>query len=298
MEIEQKLNHTSLRIFSSKKLIVFSKPKVATRFLNLVFKGDGRDSHESYAISRNLELISANPIIGLDDNQTEFSKIIDIKKNKKEIIFLYRNPLDRFITGVVQYSINQLLLSQHWGILLLDNPNEFTTPLPILLDGVRTYLLGITLNKKYGDNYDEDLIKSEVVLLSEKLINRLDKYLSMVEIPDDVHTENYLSFYDDFIQSGKFDLNKITLINIGDKKNNLSKILNTYDSELSIKISDDNNSEKKLSTSNTKGFSKKILTDAINSNKMLLEKIHRYVEIDTLFYNRFETSELNILHKK
>jgi len=298
MEIEQKLNHTSLRIFSSKKLIVFSKPKIATRFLNLVFRGDGRPSHESYVISRNLELISANTIIGLDDDQTEFSKIIDIKKNKKEIIFLYRNPLDRFITGVVQYSINQLLLSQHWGILLLDNPNEFTTPLPILLDGVKTYLLGLTLNKKYGDNYDEDLIKSEVVLLSEKLINRLDKYLSMVEIPDDVHTENYLSFYDDFIQSGKFDLNKITLINIGDKKNNLSKILNTYDSELSIKISDDNNSEKKLSTSNTKGFSKKILTDAINSNKMLLEKIHRYVEIDTLFYNRFETSELNILHKK
>src|SRR6056300_822232 len=90
---------STLRLFESEKLVVFSKPKVATRFLeSMPFDDITGGVHFNW--DSNICYNDCTPKVnhGYEDI---FSK----SKNKKDIIFLYRNPRERFITGFIQSTV-------------------------------------------------------------------------------------------------------------------------------------------------------------------------------------------------
>jgi len=289
--------NTSVRIFNSNKIIVFTKQKVASRFLEEVMYF-GKTNNSSYTISENLKLDSSTTEIGIGDNIISYNDIFNIKKNKKEIILLYRNPMNRFITGLLQHTlVNKLTDGTGANLsLIIDDIYKYKTPLDILSYKVNEYLFGIPdkshpLNSAI--NLDTDIVKKETEELSIFILNRLCSVIDIHPIFYDAHTENFLARWNDIITSKTVDLSKVTLINIDDTRNNLEDIFKSIEPELNYK-----NSNIKRDTSNGRAHAKKILEKIIKENPRLNKKIKSFIEIDSYFYTKFEKSNLNILNKK
>jgi len=291
--MEIKDNYNDFKIYSTKKLIIFSKPKVATRFLSALLNVD--EDSSKFSFSDNLEINTkfqkSSSKVGTGDTRISYYDIFDKNKNKKEIILLYRDPYQRFITGLLQGTIWDIFHRPPAFSLLLDNFTEYKTPIDILIaisyrniykhDGIyRGLLNSITIT-------DEMITDSNEFI--DRLLNRLCTYYTIAPFPDDVHILNYLHIYNTIINSSNIDANKITLINIDDTNTDLHTILTSMDDTIIPRTNIDINSN---------GSVKKRLKLILEKNIILRDKVYKHLQMDYYFYNLFENSKLNILNKK
>lgn len=303
MEIK---TNTQFKIFTSEKVIVFSKQKVATRYLYNRFYytpigiGD-KDESQSFTITDDLSLINGDDlIVGYGDTKIMYSEIFDIHTNKKDIILIYRNPLDRFVTGVLQYTLKSLN-TKNFSIAF-DTEPVYKTKFDILFKLSQEYLFGnvsgfVNEHKLVKEKMSPelfDIAMKEVVSFSELIIHRICTFLKYVTIPEDSHTENYLWCYNSIINDSRIDNNKLLLVNLTDSENSLSSILDSY---LPNYESHENFRGTREQTSNSSGQAKSMLLDYIKKDKELYTKVKDYIKIDEYFYNLFEKSNLNILNK-
>lgn len=293
--------HVDLKIYSSDKLIVFSKPKVGTRFLMQLFYGKNpKIPEQPFKINYNLELKSSDSTIGHESAKfkpMDYSDVFDIKKNKKNIVLIYRNPYKRLLTGLVQSIIYDGMMNHMNKMLplMFDNPLKFNTPIDKLFQYTSNSLFKENTWSNINSLMDDDLLKTvnkDIDLLTSEILHRMITYISFVGIPNDVHLENYLSIYNSILSSNRVDNSKITLINIDDKLNNLGDLLTSYDYDLSPNL--------EYATKNVSS-NKKVVELLLNHPSSQYDffnmQVEKHIEIDNYFYNLFEKSNLNILNK-
>lgn len=280
------LSHTdklNLRFYESDKLIVLTKAKVASRTCDEYFNTNS--SYVSDDTDIDLEYIGGNyiPTLGKSapDLNDRYTKLNDIKKNKKDILLLYRNPLNRLLSGIIQDNIVEPLNNPNFLVrdIIRNNCTNSIYDISKLLKMLLNGNLNNTNNKLRAD---ADLVIRHLI---KTLVNDINISLSLEQT---VHIEPYLHTYDYFINE-KFDRIKVSLINIDNEKNNLNNILSNY--EL---INLNNPTLFKHSNS----YLVKSFIQYIDLNNIDMSKIfHKYLYAEQYFYNKFEKSELNILNK-
>lgn len=282
----QNLLHTdklNLRFYETDKLIVLTKAKVASRTCDEYFSTTSDYISDESDID--LEDIDGNympPLSKLSERLNDrFTKLTDIKKNKKDILLLYRNPLNRLLSGIIQDNIIEHLNRPNFLVRDIIRNNCTSSIYDV------SNLLKAAINGNLGDN--NNTLRVDVDLVIEQLIKTLVKDINIdFNLEKTVHIESYLHVYDYFINE-KFDGVKVSLINIDNKKNDLNNILSKY--EL---INLNNPTLFKHSNS----YLVNSFIRYIDSNNINLSKIfHKYLYAEKYFYNKFEKSKLNILNK-
>ena len=115
----------SLRFFSSDKLILITSNKVASRYCSLFFENGGVNNYGaqidvdydfnlvSYNLAHNYNsLYTLKDTIAITNLQKEWSDFLN-KKNKKDVLFLYRDQGERTISGIVQEFLLVITDLQH-----------------------------------------------------------------------------------------------------------------------------------------------------------------------------------------
>lgn len=284
--MSENLLHTdklNLRFYESDKLIVLTKAKVASRTCDEYFSTTS--SYVSDDTDIDLEDIDGNyiPTLGKpsSDLNDRYTKLTDIKKNKKDILLLYRNPLNRLLSGIIQDNIIEHLNNPNFLVRDIIR-NKCTNSIYDISKLLRMLLNGNLNNTNNKLRSDADLVIRHLI---KTLVNDINISLSLEQT---VHIEPYLHVYDYFINE-KFDRIKVSLINIDNEKNDLNNILSKY--EL---INLNNPTLFKHSNS----YLVKSFIQYIDSNNINMSKIfHKYLYAEQYFYNKFEKSELNILNK-
>ena len=257
---------THLRIFDAPKCGIVTKEKVATRFVSK-FIYDKPDYKSMF--DNDLQLFHDNTFFTKND---DIKNLFDIKQNKKEVLVLYRNPVNRLITGIIQDHIISLAgdVSQ---LYLLNDDSSYTND---FISDFSKALYTNTVDMKYYD----------ILLL---IINKLIKYIQYNGITHTVHTENYLPMMSDFVLNN-IDNVKIHFINIDNKNNKLIELLVYYSGKLATNY----NTEGTTSSS----FISNMFKNLIKNNEIINNMFKTYLSSELYYYNKFEKSELNVLNIK
>lgn len=266
----------NLRIFETEKLVVLTKQKVASRFLE---SGNWDRMHSGINLTWEGDIVDSN------NNILNQYDVFLKEKNNKNIILLYRNPYERFISGLIQTTILSYLDNPMVIIMLPDVVGEykqFENRINLLVFGCKCI---INTDEIPNDSeYDSNILYNESIKLLNILTTSVIKTIIEFNIPHEIHFDNYLMVYNSLINY-KFDSNKVTLVNIDDGRNELSNLLKNY---ITIDKHEPRHSNNVL---------KEIFKQQILDNKIILERIKDYIRIDSYFYNQFEKSKLNILNK-
>lgn len=266
MKIEPK--KIQLILATNEKSYVITKEKVASRFI------------ESLYTDISSILITSELDIEYLENNKNFQNLIDAKNNKKDIIFLYRHPYNRFISGVIQNTVIELFTNIYRKYMLIPyikkyniDINELISELSFSNDSSKMKQIEEMMNiQKYKSFFTE--IITDYILWSV--------YTQSNSNP---HIDNYLISYDFFIKSNKIDTNKLCLINIDNTKNDLNKIFKNY-----------TDSRKHDGTFSNKIYFN-LVENIINKNNIIKNYINNLINIDLYFYNQMEKSKYNILNK-
>lgn len=273
----------NLRFYETDKLIVLTKSKVASRTCDEYFSTTSNYvSHESDIDLEDMDgnYIPTFPKLSPDLND-RYTKLTDIKKNKKDILLLYRNPLNRLLSGIIQDNIIEHLNNPNFLIRDIIR-NNCTNSIYDVSNSLKAAINGNLNNINNELKVDADLVIGQLI---KTLVNDIIINLSLEQT---VHIEPYLHVYDYFINE-KFDGVKVSLINIDNEQNDLNNILSKY--EL---INLNNPTLFKHSNS----YLVKSFIQYIDLNKINLREIfHKYLYAEQYFYNKFEKSKLNILNK-
>lgn len=219
--------------FSSQKLILITFNKGASRYTSDFFANDMEavvQFTDEFDINGCSIIQSPNP-----DSKTTFSKkdiikewnsVLD-KTCTKDVIFLYRNPYKRLISGIIQ-EFGSTLSSGNTG----NDHDQFNFPLKAILQSYtqseETYQFiqkhrGSFINK-INDKLDRNIVNN--------ITNVFKKYLhefSKTSIVNTNHTYLYFSYLHYFINSDKIDTNKIKIIDLDNMPISLEEIYNTYE---------------------------------------------------------------------
>lgn len=274
----------NLRIFETDKLVVLTKQKVASRFLE---SGNWNEMYSGINVTWEGDIVATNhnDIVDSNNNILNQYDVFLKEKNNKNIILLYRNPYERFLSGLIQTTILSYLDNPMVLMMLPDVVSEyklFKNRINLLVFGCKS-IISIT-NIPNDSEYDSNILYDESIKLLNILTAGVIKTIVEFNIPHEIHFDNYLMVYNSLINY-KFDSNKVTLVNIDDSRNELSNVLKNY---ITIDKHESHHSNTVL---------KEILKHHISDNKIILERIKDYIRIDSYFYNQFEKSKLNILNK-
>lgn len=157
-------------------------------------------------------------IYNLYSNSNEFLNYCGVKnynelffENKKDIIFLIRNPLQRFFSGVIQI-LYHTLHSISDDVNLRKDINFYTG----LTDSDLNKLSEILVNTNPSEKSIFQFQKNEITLLVSFLIEKKWDLLFQ-----DIHTQNYLFHFVEWIHH-IHDKNKIKIIDLKDCRSNKS----------------------------------------------------------------------------
>jgi len=151
-------------------------------------------------------------------NSIEFLKYCEVTnynelffKNKKDIIFLVRNPIHRFFSGVIQI-LHMILFDIEINKNILQEINFYTG---LDVDDLKN-VQKIISEPDITENILFNLKKNEIQLLISFLI---EKQWNLIF--QDIHTQNYLFNYVEWIYNIK-DKSKIKIIDLKDCRSNKS----------------------------------------------------------------------------
>jgi hypothetical protein len=260
-----------LFLYQSNDITVITKAKVASRYMSELF------------------MSSENPYIYIDSNinnyengnQKYFQKLNLLLKDKSnnDVYFLYRNPLKRFYSGLIEdtlriYDYNTIFENYH---------------LNYLIDRYSINLYELQLNLGKGD-YNFFIENQNYINFTKDIIkNWIEWHLKIKPIYTD-HTEPYMDIIYSF--SNKLKNSNIFFINIDDNRNNLENIFKKYNS-LYLR---DNAIDDQKSLSHSKFYN--FLENIFNENDEYSKFKNTFLSIDNLFYELLESNDLNILKKQ
>lgn len=261
------------RVWNTKKVIIISNPKIASSFLDrTIYENESEKIENIFTFQDDLTL-SYNKNFNETD-KIDFEKIFS-NQNKKDILVLYRNPFEKYLSGVVQDFTTTLLFASFQVDFLIDGifQNE-------KFDA--SEFLKIPLSKKR--DYIESIGKNEKYLYYFKFLLQKYFYYTMENNIETVHTQkNLLGLYT-FINHMIVDKNKMYLLDIDSinesfLKNYIETKYELFPKQIQIK-----NSQKPL---------KEVLLQVIKEHN-LQNKLENYLKDEMFFYNLIKSLNQNI----
>jgi hypothetical protein len=264
------------RIYSNDKLVIITTKKVASRFIEKSLKLKITYFENTIIINDDLKIEPFKNSIVNSEIRNDIN-LINSKKSKKDLLFLYRNPYNKLISGI----------AQDFNIIFTD----------------RNFLLDVLLDYYYNEHTINDISKEELKIYAreyvngenkiknekyykyfksiyEFLIHKFIKYSYSSENDNTIHTHNYLYILYTFLNNNNIDLNKVKIIDIDSDENLLQNFLNLYEIETSSIDKESNNSTKEIIESLLHKIPNKNLVD----NKLKQEYF---------FYKLLKNSNLN-----
>jgi hypothetical protein len=256
------------RLWISDKLDIISTPKMASRFLDEIFYGRNHKLTHSnfFKLKEDISIVADNNIL------SEELDYIFSNKNKKDILIIYRNPVNKFVSGSLQ-DLDSVLSDTKDNLFLIDyiikNEPKF---FPFL------FLNNNTLKTKIENGDDTDF--NEYYMFFAKLFiefnikNNIETY----------HSQNYLHLIYTLINEKITNKSKIRLLDLDSSESTtLSDFLLSY--EIKEKIEATKYSKKSLSN-----FIKKQLLNDVE----LSAKIHLNLNTQIFFYNLLKNNKQNL----
>jgi len=262
------------RIWNTKKLIIISRPKIASSFLDHVFF--------EFPENRNVFSLTHELTLKFDNSKTQDGVQFEIEnifngKSKKDILILYRSPLKKFLSGTIQDFDNGFLkLDKHHHFLIenffKDYP-EFKKFILLKYSIIEEFLkdVGSERNEEFEKYYSKLLFEFASFIIENNIISGHND------------NTNYLTY--SLINEKIIDKNKLYLLDIDSaEKNTLMDFLKKY--EIQPKRKEYRNSQKTGAD---------LLHRMIRNNKHLNVLLHDNIKVETFFYNLLQSSKYNII---
>lgn len=277
MEIKLASSLTQFKIWSNKKLAVISTSKIASRFLDYTFDYTDRELSNEFYIDETMNYDEDCPYNLNQEIIDEFNLLIS-NENKKDILFLYRNPKKRIITGLSQDFLNQFndTYSSKYLLWLATSklPNQF---------GIDTY----TEFFKHGSGsiqkkmlMDLDFRENIYQLAYAYMDYNLKVHFNLTS-----HVSNYLYKLHYIINNYSIDSNKVKLLDIDSSNTALSDFVLRYD----------DGTLHKDATIDSNFSLKDIFKSILDEHQDQERKIDLYLESDIFHYHRLKSDNRNIL---
>lgn len=253
---------------------VITKAKVGSRFIEELF------SHNCYIIPVDINLEFTTPESISKEAKDMFYRLNDKENNNKKIFILYRNPLNRFISGTVEDLIN--------NISTVNYNEKFYLRKYCKQHNIEAYELFKELEK---DEYDKSfLLEDKYKLLLSDLLSDFFHWQIQTTPVTSHHTSPYMAIYDVILKNENFNNENISLINLDDKENNLEEILSDYSKLETHDKEAASTYRKKISNKTFYPFVQAML----EKNQFFSNLQEQVTSIDDYFYQEFENSINNI----
>jgi hypothetical protein len=271
-----------LWFFYNDKFLLLTHPKLAHSWCKRNINKDA-NLDTSYTLDYFTLDISKNKLHKTND-ENHFSTTKSIwesflqKKEKRDLIILYRNPFEHFISGFVQD--------------FLKNSTSFNLSTKPFL---HYFLDNIEITKKEKDNFLKDFNFSSGGMnptnyekyknIWDKIIEiKFDYYINSGSLIEG-HYSPWVTFINYLISSDKIDKNKIKLIDIYDAP--LEEQLQNYLSDSnSLKRNLETYEQNKKINSHQKYF--ELIEKIINSNQFYKNIVYSLLKYEILYYNNFK----------
>jgi hypothetical protein len=266
-----------LFIAEGRDCFVITKAKVGSRYISEIFP----NNCHVIPLDINLEFNDTNLP---KEKKDIFYRLCDLENNKKKIFILYRNPINRFISGTIEDLIINVAPS---------NYNEkFYLKKYLKEHSIDVYEFYENLNK---DEYDNSFLLNEKYkpFLLDILSDFFFWQISTSPIISH-HSSPYMNIYDVLFKSPNINSENIILINIDDKENKLEEIFSKYTS-IDKTLQEDASKYRKL-ISNKKFYP--LLREMLDNNIFFNQLAENVCGLDIYFYNEFEHSKNNIKNIK
>lgn len=247
MELFSETLKWELEVYMTEKAIVFTRPKNATRVTDIYLleaaggiKTDITFSYDSNGIKYlthevmwqikeegQLEETRSTTI------KKEFQKELDLAlsgKSKKDLLFFYRNPWDRLVSGLYQEFVSTLQDSKFFYY----NTKDYGKTDIEMLREVKKNLQNINGNERSAEmiTMTDDIIHQNKSIFVD-LIKEWFEYLKLEYHFNLTHCNTYMFMYNEILSLPKIDLNKCFLYDVS--KIQIETILEKY-SEATSKI--------------------------------------------------------------
>lgn len=265
----------NFRAWNSDKLIVISSPKVASSYLDSKFY-ETPGNKNMFSIANDLELkLDINSISS--ESVVKDLELISTNKNKKDILIVYRNPLEKFLSGTIQDFANIITYGLPYNNFLIDYLlTESSIETNYIFKSKDTIFNNI---QNINTPKEDEKFKKYYLELLRIYVNF---YINNTITSDHATSNLYLLY--PFINEKIVDKNKIKFFDIDSTSDvTLEDILLKY--EITSKRKEVRNSQKKNS---------ELLSKMISNDSDLMSKLHHNLKQETFFYNLLKNSKYNI----
>ena len=90
------------KVWSTDKLVIFTVPKVASRFIEYSLQQSNINPHANNVYIDDDFKLKETRLSNLSNELSNDIKNINNNKNKKDLLFLYRNPKTKLLSAIVQ----------------------------------------------------------------------------------------------------------------------------------------------------------------------------------------------------
>lgn len=261
---------SSFYFFKNQEVAIITKAKVASRFSGFLFSSYYDPYGDDHYLYLTKDGNCTNPIYS-----TAYSNYDDIIRNNIPVYFLYRNPIKRYYSGVMEDLFTTLN----------DNQLNFSFYLTPYIEKFKLNPFEILYN--FSSNNKEFLIENKkYILFFKSLIQNYIKWQTIFKPIVTEHTDPYLK--NTYELSNK--LANPIYVNIDDDKNNLPSIFFKY-STLS-KSTDMNISKFSQSSKNFH----KIIEETFNETDEYINIKDLFTKSELNIYDMLESHERNILN--
>ena len=280
-----------IHFFISDKINVITTNKVASRYLGSLaqqgyFKESAFTTDAEYNIKSNITL--SNKDVTEEEVLSEWDSMFS-KKTKKDILFLYRSPVERTMTGIVQEFYEDVFDGVGHGgdfklQLILEN----------FIGGPSFYSKVLLRPQWYSANNEEWIPifdEKDFEILETLLVSYLEKF-ALSDIINRDHTSTYITYLYNLLISDRLDMNKVSIIEIQKNKRALENTLKLYFDLDGVGVNKSSNTFLlKRIESNRKYTKHGFYHNIVNKVKVALDS-------ELFFYNKILSLPNNILDKK
>lgn len=218
-----------LEVYMTDKVILFTRPKNASRVTDVYLlqnaggtKADIKFGYGidglSFVINEGAVWTSNKDGTGITEARSstkvkELEKELNLVftgKSKKDIIFFYRNPIDRLVSGLYQEFISTLQDSKFFYY----NTKDLNKKNKEMLKQIRFYLNNIN-GQPTGETMipNTDMIIEKNLDVITKLLEEWFEYLEIEHHFNMTHCNTYLFIFNEILNLPKVDLNKCFIYN-------------------------------------------------------------------------------------
>lgn len=260
------------------KLYIINDYKIGTRFVNSWFKKNHMDQVPNVLIQDEYGNTSD------ETSDKNWKKILKGKKLTKKILILYRNPIEKTITGLLEDFSESIIRGKH--------PQEYKDTIDNINNHVHHKILRTLTfnNEENSDKFDEvfsgEFIYDTPIKSDDVFTSLFTSYVDMrrkKQSLNDKHARYHICSFYFLINEFLRDVQDFELFNIDNKDIQLSKVLSKYKKS-------PNNLER---TTNLQY--KKLLTEDFWKSD-IFTSIEKDMEDEVLFYYAMKRSKFNIVN--